>query len=63
MWRVGTLCPAGEQPPLEAGSGYVLDTVDLHWSVMGIPQSGTIDLRHVIEVRNSATSQLVTCPQ
>lgn len=63
VWRVGTHCPAGEQPPLEAGSGYVLDAVDVRWSVMGIPQSGRIDLRHVIEVRNPTDDPLVTCPQ
>lgn len=62
VWRVGTLCPTGERPPLEGGVAYVLDTVGLRWSVMGIPQSDTLDLRHVIEVRNPADDQLATCP-
>lgn len=62
VWRVGSLCPPGERPPLEGGAGYGFDTLALDWSVMGIPRSGTLELRHFVEVRNPADDQLVTCP-
>jgi hypothetical protein len=62
VWRVGSLCPPGERPPLQGGSGYGFDTLNLRWSIMGIPRSGTIELRHFVEVRNPADDQLVTCP-
>ena len=62
VWRIGSLCPPGERPPLEGGTGYGFDTLALHWSVMGIPRSGTLELRHFIEVRNPANDQLVICP-
>lgn len=62
VWRVGSLCPTGEPPPLEGGSGYVFDGLGLQWSVMGIPRNDSIELRHVIEVRHPADDQLVTCP-
>lgn len=61
VWRVGARCPLGEPPPLMAGSGYEWDSLDLRWSVLGIPRSAPLELRHVVEVRDPADDPLVTC--
>jgi len=62
VWRVGALCPPGERPPLVGGGGYAFDALDLRWSVLGIPWSDRIQLRHLVEVRNPADDELVFCP-
>lgn len=62
VWRVGSLCPPGERPPLEGGSGYGFDSVALRGSVLGIPRSDIVTLRYFIEVRNPDDDQMVSCP-
>lgn len=62
VWRVGGLCPPGERPPVMDGSGYGFDSLDLRWSVLGIPRSEPLELRYSVEVRNQGDGPLVTCP-
>lgn len=62
VWRIGSLCLAGEPPPLTSGSGYGFDTLGLRWSVLGVERSGAIKLGYFVEVRNPSDDPLVLCP-